>query len=235
MSTNRRRFLSTSISAAIAGSTTAWTSASWGADAPPLALPKLPWEAHALDPIISSNTVGFHYGKHHRGYFDNLNRLLPASGLTGLSLEALVKATADRADRVALFNNAAQAWNHSFYWNSLSPQGGGKPGAELGTRIDAAFGSLDELRKTVLANSAAQFGSGWVWLALDKASNKLIVVKTGNADTPIAGESVVPLAVIDVWEHAYYLDYQNRRADYASALFDKLLNWRFVEANLATA
>jgi len=234
MSISRRHFLSTSISTALAGSMAVWTSASFSADAP-LELPKLPWEPNALDPIISSNTVGFHHGKHHRSYFDNLNRILPGSGLAGLSLEALIKASFGRADRVAVFNNAAQAWNHTFYWNSLSPQGGGKPGAEIGARIDAAFGSLDELRKAVQAASAAQFGSGWVWLALDKASNKLTVVKTGNADTPISGETVVPLAVIDVWEHAYYLDYQNRRADYTTALFDKLLNWRFVEANLARA
>ena len=199
----------------------------------PLELPKLPWEPGALDPVISSRTVGVHYGKHHKGYLDNLNKLLAGSPLEGRSLEEVVRETAGKADKVGIFNNAAQTWNHSFYWQSLSPKGGGKPGAEVLGRVDAAFGSFDEFRKAFLAASAGQFGSGWVWLVAEKASKKLALLKTGNADTPISGDALLPLAVLDVWEHAYYLDYENRRGDYAAAVVDKLLNWRFVEENLA--
>ena len=144
-----------------------------------------------------------------------------------------MRETAGKADKVGIFNNAAQTWNHSFYWQSLSPKGGGKPGAEVLGRLDTAFGSFDEFRKAFLAASAGQFGSGWVWLVAEKASKKLALLKTGNADTPISGDALLPLAVLDVWEHAYYLDYENRRGDYAAAVVDKLLNWRFVEENLA--
>ena len=174
-----------------------------------------------------------HYGKHHKGYLDNLNKLLAGSPLEGRSLEDVVRETAGKADKVAIFNNAAQTWNHTFYWQSLSPNGGGKPGAELLGMIDSAFGSFDEFRKAFLAAALGQFGSGWAWLVADKASKKLALVKTGNADTPLSNPAVVPLAVLDVWEHAYYLDYENRRADYAAAVFDKLLCWRFVGKNLA--
>jgi Fe-Mn family superoxide dismutase len=198
-----------------------------------LELPKLPWEANALDPVISSRTVGIHYGKHHKGYLDNLNRLLTGTPMAGRSLDDVVKASSGKADQVAVFNNAAQTWNHTFYWQSLSPKGGGKPGAELLGKMDASFGSMDEFRKAFLAASAGQFGAGWVWLVANKASKKLSVVKTGNADTPLTDAALVPLAVLDVWEHAYYLDYENRRADYAVAVLDKLFNWRFVEENLA--
>ena len=198
-----------------------------------LELPKLPWEPGALDPVISARTVGVHYGKHHKGYLDNLNKLLAGSPLEGRTLEEIVRETAGKADKVGVFNNAAQTWNHTFYWRSLSPQGGGKPGVDVMNRLDAAFGSFDEFRKAFLAAALGQFGSGWAWLTIDKASKKLALLKTGNADTPISSNTAVPLAVLDVWEHAYYLDYENRRADYAAAVFDKLFNWRFVEENLA--
>lgn len=195
-------------------------------------LPKLPWEQGALDPVISSLTVGIHYGKHHAGYVDNLNKLLVGNALEGRSLEEIVRETNGKADKVALFNNAAQTWNHTFFWHSLSPKGGGKPGADVLGKLNDAFGSFDDFRKAFLAASGGQFGSGWVWLVADKASKRLMLLKSSNADTPISADVVVPLAVLDVWEHAYYLDYQNRRADYAAAVFDKLLNWRFVEENL---
>lgn len=198
-----------------------------------LELPKLPWEANALDPVISANTIGFHHGKHHRSYFDALSKLLPGTPLEGRSLDVVVKEVAGKPDKQAIFNNAAQAWNHTFYWHSLSPKGGGKPGAELLTKIDAAFGSFAEFQKSFLAASAGQFGSGWVWLTWDKSAKKINLVKTGNAETPLTNPNTVPLAVLDVWEHAYYLDYQNRRADYATAVLDKLMNWRFVEENLS--
>ena len=230
MDFDRRNFL---LASAAVGAV-AMTGLSVAADAKaPLELPKLPWEPGALDPVISSRTVGVHYGKHHKGYLDNLNKLLAGSPLEGRSLEEVVRETAGKADKVGIFNNAAQTWNHSFYWQSLSPTGGGKPGAEVLGRLDTAFGSFDEFRKAFLAASAGQFGSGWVWLVAEKASKKLALLKTGNADTPISGDALLPLAVLDVWEHAYYLDYENRRGDYAAAVVDKLLNWRFVEENLA--
>ena len=231
MTTSRRQI----ITAAAATGLSSLSPIAFAADPRPLELPPLPWEPTALDPVIGSSTIGLHYGKHHRGYLDNLNKLLPASGFEGQTLEGIVKVTAGKADKAAFFNNAAQTWNHTFYWNSVAPKAGGKPGTGLLSRIDASFGSFDELRKATLAASAGQFGSGWVWLVLDKPSKKLAVVKTGNADTPLTNPGLLPLAVIDVWEHAYYLDYQNRRADYAAAVFDKLLNWRFVEANLDAA
>lgn len=196
----------------------------------PLVLPALPWEQNALDPVISSNTIGFHYGKHHKSYFDNLAKLLPGSAFEKQSLEELVR---NAGDNKAIFNNAAQAWNHTFFWHSLAPKAGGKPGADLLKKINASFGSFDKFRSDFLAASASQFGSGWVWLVLDKTTQKLAVVKTGNADTPLTSKTQVPLAVVDVWEHSYYLDYQNRRADYAAAVLDKLFNWKFVEENLA--
>lgn len=199
-------------------------------------LATLPWDPAALDPVISASTIGQHHGKHHAAYVDNLNRLLPASPLAGAGslVEIIQRSSRDDALR-PIFNNAAQDWNHSFYWQSLRPKGGGTPPLELAKRIDADFGSLTALREATLTAATGQFGAGWVWLVLDKTQKKLSVVKTGNADTPLTQEHLVPLATIDVWEHAYYLDYQSRRKDYAAAVFDKLLNWDFVASNLAKA
>ena len=229
MEMDRRNFL---LAAAVGAASLSGLSLAADAKAV-LELPKLPWDDGALEPVISSRTVGVHYGKHHKGYLDNLNKLLAGSPLEGRSLEEVVKESAGKADKVGVFNNAAQTWNHTFYWQSLSPRGGGKPGAELLGMIDSVFGNFEEFRKAFLAAALGQFGSGWVWLVADKASKKLALVKTGNADTPLSNPTVVPLAVLDVWEHAYYLDYENRRADYAAAVFDKLFCWRFVEKNLA--
>ena len=196
----------------------------------PFALMKLPYADSALDPVISANTIGFHYGKHHKGYVDNLNKLVAGTELADQPLAKVVAATAGNPDKVAIFNNAAQVWNHDFYWASLKPGGGGEPPAVLGKLMETAFGSVaackDELKKAALG----QFGSGWAWLALD--GGKLVVVKTANADNPTT-KGLKPLLTIDVWEHAYYLDYQNRRADYAQAVIDKLLNWEFAAGNLA--
>jgi len=192
-------------------------------------LPPLPYAENALDPVISANTIGFHYGKHHKGYVDTLNKLIAGTQLANLSLEKLIAETAGKADRAAIFNNAAQTWNHTFYWRSLRPKGGGEPPAALKQRIDASFGNLDACKKELATAAMTQFGSGWVWLALE--AGKLKVVKTGNADTPLT-KSVKPLLTIDVWEHAYYLDYQNRRADYVNAVLDKLINWGFAADNL---
>ena len=196
--------------------------------ASPILLPPLPYADSALAPVISANTIGFHYGKHHKGYVDNLNRLLAGSDLADLPLEKIVAAVTGKADKTAIFNNAAQIWNHTFYWNSLRPNGGGEPPAALKQKIEASFGSVDALKKELATAAMGQFGSGWAWLVAD--GDKLKVVRTGNADLPAAG--LKPLLTIDVWEHAYYLDYQNRRADYVNALLDKLLNWEFALQNL---
>jgi superoxide dismutase, Fe-Mn family len=192
-------------------------------------LPSLPYADNALYPVISANTIGFHYGKHHKGYVDNLNKLLAGTEFADLSLEKIITKAAGKADKTAIFNNAAQTWNHTFYWHSLKPKGGGEPPAVLKQKIEACFGTLDAFKKELATAAMAQFGSGWTWLVLD--GDKLKVVKTGNADVPIT-TGMKPLLTIDVWEHAYYLDYQNRRADYVNAVLDKLLNWNFAVENL---
>lgn len=188
----------------------------------------LPYDQKALEPFISQKTFEFHYGKHYQGYVDKTNELLRGSSLAQLPLEEIMKQTATSPDKVALFNNAAQAWNHEFFWKSLKP-GGSKPEGELLKKIQASFGSLDSLKRLLLDASLAQFGSGWAWLVLE--GDTLKVVKTGNADNPLL-HGQVPLLTIDVWEHAYYLDYQNRRGDYVKAIIDNLLNWDFAAANL---
>lgn len=198
--------------------------------ASPHVLPSLPYDDNALAPIISANTIGFHYGKHHRGYVDNLNKLIAGTEYSDMSLEKIIAETVGKADKTALFNNAAQTWNHTFYWKSLKPNGGGEPPAALKQKIETSFESIDACKKELSAAAMAQFGSGWVWLVLD--GDKLKVLKTGNADAPKAA-GVKPLLTIDVWEHSYYLDYQNRRADYVSAVLDKLINWDFAAENLA--
>ncbi|MDD3619599.1 MAG: superoxide dismutase [Desulfobulbaceae bacterium] len=192
-------------------------------------LPPLPYADNALDPVISANTLGFHYGKHHRGYVDNLNKLVAGTEYAGLSLEKIIAATAGRPEKTAIFNNAAQAWNHTFYWHSLKPNGGGEPPAVLKQKIEAAFGNVDGCRKELAAAATSQFGSGWAWLVLD--GDTLKAVKTGNAGLPLT-MGMKPLLTIDVWEHAYYLDYQNRRADYVNGVLEKLINWDFAAANL---
>jgi superoxide dismutase, Fe-Mn family len=193
------------------------------------ALPPLPYADNALDSVISANTVGFHYGKHHKGYVDNLNKLLAGTELADLSLEQLINETAGKADKVAIFNNAAQTWNHTFYWRSLRAKGGGEPPAAVKQKIETSFGNLDACKKELATAATTQFGSGWAWLVQE--GDKLKVVKTGNAETPLT-KGAKPLLTIDVWEHAYYLDYQNRRADYVNAVLDKLINWDFAAENL---
>ena len=193
-------------------------------------LPPLPYADNALDPVISTNTIGFHYGKHHKAYVDNLNKLVAGTEFADLPLEKIIAATADQAERAAIFNNAAQTWNHTFYWRSLRPKGGGEPPAALKQKIETSFGSVDACKKELETAATTQFGSGWAWLVLD--GDKLKVVKTSNADVPLT-KGMKPLLTIDVWEHAYYLDYQNRRADYVNAVLDKLINWGFAADNLS--
>jgi len=199
------------------------------ANAAPLTLPTLPYAENALAPVISANTISFHYGKHHKAYIDNLNKLTEGTDLAGLTLENIVAATSGKAEKTAVFNNASQAWNHAFYWRSLAPKGGGRPSAALQEKIEAAFGSLENCKKELTTAATTQFGSGWAWLALD--GSKLKVVKTGNADSPLTAH-MKPLLAVDVWEHAYYLDYQNRRADHVAAVLEKLINWDFAAENL---
>jgi Fe-Mn family superoxide dismutase len=195
-------------------------------------LPPLPYAQDALAPVISAQTLSFHYGKHHKAYVDNLNKLVAGTELSETPLEQVIAAVAGKPDKVGIFNNAAQTWNHTFFWGSLKPNGGGAPTGAVGKGIDAAFGGSDNFKKEFANAAMTQFGSGWAWLVADKGA--LRIVKTGNADTPLT-MGLTPLLTIDVWEHAYYLDYQNRRADFVAAVIDKLLNWEFANANLARA
>jgi Fe-Mn family superoxide dismutase len=192
-------------------------------------LPPLPYAENALEPVISSKTLSLHYGKHQKAYVDNLNKLVSGTDYSELSLDEIIKGTAGRPERAAIFNNAAQIWNHSFYWNSLHMKGGGVPPAPLDHKITESFGSLDAFKKELAAAAISQFGSGWAWLILE--AGKLKVAKTANAGNFLTSD-INPLLVIDVWEHAYYLDYQNRRPDYVNAVIDKLLNWEFALQNI---
>jgi len=200
-----------------------------GKTAAPHTLPPLPYAENALDPVISAKTVGLHYGKHHKGYVETLNKLIAGTDLAGLSLPKIIARTAAKPQQVAIFDNAAQAWNHTFYWNSLRPKGGGEPSAELRQAIESSFGSVDACRKELATAATSQFGSGWAWLVMK--GDALKVIKTSNADTPLT-MGMKPLLAIDVWEHAYYLDYQNRRADYVSSVIERLVHWGFAADNL---
>lgn len=193
-------------------------------------LPELPYAQNALEPHISANTLGFHHGKHHNAYVTNLNNLIKDTDLAKLSLEEIIKKTAGDSAKAGVFNNAAQVWNHTFYWHSMKPNGGGSPKGKLAEKINADFGSLDKFKEEFKAAGTTQFGSGWAWLVLD--NGKLKVTKTPNADLPMA-HGQTALLTMDVWEHAYYLDFQNRRPDYITTFLDKLVNWDFAEANLA--
>ena len=193
-------------------------------------LPPLPYPDNALDPYISSNTLSFHYGKHHKAYVDNLNKLIAGTELADLPLEKIITATAGNAEKQAIFNNAAQVWNHTFYWKSMKPKGGGAPPKELAAKIDKAFGSYDGFKKAFSEAATTQFGSGWAWLAAK--GGELQILKTPNAENPLSKGGLTPVLTIDVWEHAYYLDYQNKRADYVTAYLDHLVNWDFAAANL---
>ena len=192
-------------------------------------LPPLPYAENALEPVISANTMSFHYGKHHKTYVDHLNNLVKGTDYENASLEKIINETAGKADKAGLFDNAAQTWNHTFYWNSMKGNGGGKPSGKIADMIDAAFGGYDNFRKEFSATTVSQFGSGWGWLVLDGGALK--IVKTSNAEVPFT-KGQKPLLTIDVWEHAYYLDQKNERAVYVDAVIDKLLNWSFAAQNL---
>ncbi|MCR9212498.1 MAG: superoxide dismutase [Proteobacteria bacterium] len=192
-------------------------------------LPALPYAKDALAPHISENTLDFHHGKHHNSYVVNLNNLL---GDDSRSLEDIMKETAGDAAKAGVFNNAAQIWNHTFYWHSMAPNGGGAPTGAIAAKITEDFGSYDKFVEEFKAAGATQFGSGWAWLVLD--GGKLKVTKTGNAGCPLT-DGATPLLTMDVWEHAYYLDFQNRRPDYIATFLESLVNWDFANENLANA
>ncbi len=195
-------------------------------------LPPLPYADTALEPHMTAKTFSFHHAKHHQAYVTNLNNLVKDTPLADASLEEVIKASAGDAAKAGIFNNAAQVWNHTFFWNSMKPNGGGKPTGAIAAKIDADLGGYDKFVEAFKAAGTTQFGSGWAWLVVE--GGKLKVTKTGNADTPLV-HGQTALLTIDVWEHAYYLDYQNRRPDFISAFLDHLVNWDFANANLAKA
>ena len=192
-------------------------------------LPSLPYADTALEPYYSAKTFSFHHGKHHKAYVDNLNKLLPGSPFENSSLEEIILAVAGDATKAGFFNNAAQVWNHTFFWNCMKPGGGGAPSGALAAKIDAAFGSYEKFAEQFKAAAVGRFGSGWAWLVLD--GGELKIMSTPNAETPMTGGKKA-LLTVDVWEHAYYLDFQNRRPDFVQTFLDQLVNWDFVSENL---
>ena len=200
----------------------------------PYAMPPLPYPDNALDPVISARTISFHYAIHHKFYLDNLNTLVEGDPLGELPLEALIRSVAANPNRVAFFNNAGQVFNHNFYWASMKPGGGGEPKGALKAQIEKDLGGMDKFRADFAANAVGVFGSGWGWLVWDKTAKKLAYARTSNADTPIV-RGDAPLLVIDVWEHAYYLDHQNRRAAYVQAVIEKLVDWDWAERQFDAA
>ena len=193
--------------------------------------PGLPYLVDALEPHVSAKTLEFHHGKHHKAYTDKLNAAIAGTGYEGRSLEDIIGASHEAGD-TGIFNNAAQAWNHTFLWSSMSPAGGGEPEGELAEAINASFGDLAGFRQQFKASAMGQFGSGWTWLVLKGGSLK--IVSTGNAETPLT-DGATPLLTLDVWEHAYYLDYQNKRDAYVDTYLDKLINWDFAAENFEAA
>mmetsp|Transcript_13485 Transcript_13485/g.19059 ORF Transcript_13485/g.19059 Transcript_13485/m.19059 type:complete len:232 (-) Transcript_13485:126-821(-) len=188
-------------------------------------LPPLPYDKNALEPYISAETLDFHHGKHHQTYVTKLNGLVPGTEFEDKSLEEIIKTSTG-----GVFNNAAQVWNHTFYWHCLAPNGGGQPTGAVADAIEANFGSFDEFKAKFTEAAVNNFGSGWTWL-VKKSDGSLDIVNTSNAETPISSDDATPLLTMDVWEHAYYIDYRNVRPDYAKA-FWKLVNWDFVARNM---
>lgn len=195
-------------------------------------LPPLPYDQSALEPHMSAKTLSFHHGKHHAAYVTNYNNAVNGTALENKPLEEVIREVAGDASKMAVFNNGAQVWNHTFFWNCMKPGGGGKPAGDLAARIDSDLGGFDKFKEDFKQAGVTQFGSGWAWLVVD--GGKLKITKTANADTPLA-HGQTALLTCDVWEHAYYLDYQNRRPDFIQTFLDNLVNWDFVAQNLANA
>jgi len=224
---DRRQFMKTmALGAAALGLGAVWPG---GASAGEIVQPPLPYPENALEPYISARTVKFHYGKHHLGYVKKTNAYIKGTPWEGKSLEQIILGSYRKDDY--LFNNAAQVWNHNFYWQSMKPGGGGQPTGELASMMKAAFGSVDAAKQALVKASATRFGSGWGWLAIK--DGRLVVVSSSNALNPLV-DKMKPLITIDVWEHAYYLDYQNRRGGYIRGVMDHLINWDFAARNLAS-
>jgi len=195
-------------------------------------LPNLPYDYTALEPHISKSTLEFHHDKHHAAYVKKFNAAVEGTDLDSQPIEEVIKAIAGDSEKSGTFNNAAQAWNHTFYWNSMKPGGGGMPTGDLAKKIEADLGGFEKFTEAFKNAGATQFGSGWAWLVLDHGTLK--VTKTLNADNPLTSGQT-PLLTMDVWEHAYYLDYQNQRPDYIGAFLGSLVNWEFAAQNLAAA
>lgn len=197
--------------------------------APVFELPPLPYPENALEPVISAETVGFHYGKHHRNYINELNKLIAGTEFSDMRLDEIMSATDGKEKLAPVFNNAAQSWNHAFYWKCLSPRGNSTPPPELRALIDGSFGSFEACKKELASVATARFGSGYAWLVLDGKTLK--TMSTPNAENPLT-RGLKPLLTLDVWEHAYYLDYQNRRGDHVNAVIDNLIDWQFAAENI---
>ena len=193
-------------------------------------LPDLPYGRGDLAPHVSEETLNFHHGKHHQAYVTNLNGLIEGTDLADKSLEEIIKVAAADKSKAGLFNNAAQVWNHTFYWHSMKPNGGGKPTGKIAEKIESDLGGYDQFVKDFKAAGGGQFGSGWAWLVLK--DGKLAITQTPNAETPLTDAGVTPILTMDVWEHAYYLDYQNSRPNYMDAFLNNLINWDFANKNL---
>jgi Fe-Mn family superoxide dismutase len=195
-------------------------------------LPDLPYDYNALEPYMSAQTLEFHHDKHHAAYVTNYNKMTQDTEMADMPIEEVIKATFKDSAKVGIFNNGAQAWNHTFYWHCMKPTGGGTPSGALAEKINSDFGSFDKFKEEFKTAGTTQFGSGWAWLVLDGGTLK--VTKTPNAENPIANGQT-PLLTMDVWEHAYYLDYQNKRPDFIQAYVDHLINWEFVAQQMAVA
>ena len=195
-------------------------------------LPPLPYDKSALEPHMSAKTLEFHHGKHHQAYVTNLNNLVKDTPMANQSLEEIIRATAKDDSKAGIFNNAAQVWNHTFFWNCMKPKGGGQPSGAVAEKINQAFGGYDKFKEQFKQAGVTQFGSGWAWLVAD--GGQLKVTKTPNAVNPMA-QGQTALLTCDVWEHAYYLDYQNRRPDFVETFLNSLVNWDFVNQNLSKA
>ncbi|MEO0850026.1 MAG: superoxide dismutase [Pseudomonadota bacterium] len=196
-------------------------------------LPDLPYARDALAPHMSEDTLNFHYGKHHQAYVDNLNKMIDGTAHANADLVSIVRDSANDDSKAGVFNNAAQVWNHTFYWHSMKPGGGGAPTGTIADEINKSFGDYETFKEEFSKAGATQFGSGWAWLVAK--AGKLEIRKTPNAETPLTDTSCTPILTMDVWEHAYYLDHQNKRPAYMSTFLDNLVNWDFANENLSAA
>jgi Fe-Mn family superoxide dismutase len=195
----------------------------------PFTLPDLPFGAEALSPVMSAETLALHHGKHHKAYVEKVNAMLPEKGLEGAALSEVIRAAKERGD-AALFNNSGQIWNHSFFWRCLAPPDARRPTGRLAEMIDDSFGSVHAMLAAFKREAVGHFGSGWAWLVADRGT--LAITSLHDGDSPVAHEGMQPLLTLDVWEHAYYVDYRNARPDFVGAVLEQLIDWEFVASNL---